>query len=619
MCGFVGVIGNRGNLPGLEALRSMRDSLMHRGPDDSGEYCDEHVVLGFRRLSIVDTSPRGHQPMSDATETLTIVFNGEIYNHLELRSELIAKGYQFRSETDTEVLLALYGQYGTDMFRYINGMFAFALYDKRKGCVVLARDRMGVKPLFYYIFRDGIAFGSELKALRPLPHFPEEINNKALGMYMRFNYVPGGTCIYSGVNKVPKGHFITVAIDKPDSPSIKKYWGLNWDVEPEQRSEEFWLNQIEELLYDAVRIRLRADVPIGTFLSGGIDSGLVTAMASRIIGRDLKTFTVGFPGEYDEQSNAEITANHLGVNSCVERVEGDELDLLPELAAHFDEPFADMSMVPTYQICKRMKEHATVILSGDGGDELFAGYPTHLVAWKMRHMDKLPDWLIGPTLKSVARLAPRASWLRRNLLRNSLPSRMRSALYQRDVCEEWQDAVLKRDFVIETEEMLSLLADAHVIGEGRTALDRTQAGDMELLLPDNMLLKVDRMSMKASVEVRSPFLDYRFAELVPRIPPALRVKHGQSKYLLRKLAERYLPREIVYGPKRGFDAPIDKWLFHDRNNRIQKRLMKEKEAIQVTKQGGLDWLWDRVKAQRVYRPAIFRLLAWKVWAEHNLT
>jgi asparagine synthase (glutamine-hydrolysing) len=342
-------------------------------------------------------------------------------------------------------------------------------------------------------------------------------------------------------------------------------------------------------------------------------------MASRVIGRDLKTFTVGFPGEYDEQSNAEITANHLGVNSCVERVEGDELDLLPELVAHFDEPFADMSLVPTYQICKRMKDHATVILSGDGGDELFAGYPTHLVAWKMRHLDNFPDWLVGPTLKSAAKLAPRASWLRRNLLRNSLPSKMRSAFYQRDVCEEWQDIVLKREFVIETEEMLNVLAAAHGIGEGRTALDRAQTGDMELLLPDNMLVKVDRMSMKASVEVRSPFLDYRFAELVPHIPPALRVKNGRSKYLLRKLAERYLPQQIVHGPKRGFDAPIDKWLFNDRNNRVQKRLMEEKEAIQVATQGGLEWMWDSVKSQRVNRPAIFRLLAWKVWAEHNLT
>lgn len=618
MCGFVGVISRTGNLPDSEQLCAMRDLLVHRGPDDAGEFIDTHVALGFRRLSIVDLSPRGHQPMHNSAGTLTIVFNGEIYNHVELRATLKADGYQFHSDTDTEVLLALYERHGTDMFRYINGMFAFALYDRSKHHVILARDRMGVKPLFYYTFRDGLAFGSELKSLQPLPHFPTAISTDALGMYMRFNYIPGGACIYSNVYKVPKGQYIMVNIDRPDAPVTSKYWEIDWNAEPEEHSEDTWINRIEELLYDAVRIRLRADVPIGTFLSGGIDSGLVTAMASQVVGKDLKTFTVGFPGVYDEQANAELTARHLGVNSCVERAEGDELDLLPELAAHFDEPFADMSMVPTYQICKKMKEHATVILSGDGGDELFAGYPTHLVAWKLRFLDSIPDSLVGPSLKTAARFFPEASWPRRNLLRNSLPSRFRSAFYQRDICEEWQNDVLRPEYVLQPGKLLKILDALHSVGMGRTSLDRAQSGDIELLLPDNMLLKVDRMSMKASVEVRSPFLDYRFAELLPRIPPRLRVKNGQSKYLLRKLAERYLPMQIVYGPKHGFDAPLDKWLFNDSKDRIRERLLKENEALKVTQRGGVERLLESINTKHVYRPAVFRVLAWKLWAEKNL-
>lgn len=619
MCGFIGVVGSGPSFPGRSQLRQMCNKLKHRGPDDGGEYFEQNVALGFRRLAILDLTANGHQPMSNHSGDIWVVYNGEIYNHLELRDEMIGLGYPFRGTSDTEVLIALYEHFGTGMFDRLNGMFAFAIYDKRKNIITLARDRLGVKPLFYWMNEGILAFASELKALKDLPGFPNRVDNTALGMYMRLMFVPGAACIYKGVKKLPPAHYIQFPLDNPFVPVIRKYWQVDWDVETERRSEKYWLDQIDELLYDAVRVRLRSDVPLGTFLSGGIDSGLITAMASRALGGQVRAFTVAFPGDpADESINAKMTADHLGISTVVEEMEGDALSLLPELAPHFDEPFADMSQIPTYQICKKMRKEATVILSGDGGDELFGGYVYHPIAWRMRHIDRIPDLIASPALKGLSRIAPEGSWLRRNGRRLSLPARMRAAFLHRDISEEWQKSVLDPTCNVSTEELISKLQEYHCLGQGRTSLDRSQAADLQLLLPDNMLVKVDRMSMKASVEVRSPFLDYRLAELIPRIPPELRVKNGQSKYLLRRLAERYLPREIVHGRKKGFDISGSQWLSGSKKEMFRKWLFEGPRHNRCLREENMKWLWNNIDKDPRYSSAVLRLAIMELWARVNL-
>lgn len=620
MCGFVGVVGHGECFPTKAQLRAMRDTLIHRGPDDMGEYFDESVAFGFRRLAILDLSPAGHQPMSNAKGTLCIVFNGEIFNHIELRDKLISQGVQFRSKSDTEVLLALYELYGTDMFQHLNGFFSFAIYDKRNNRIILARDRLGVKPLYYWNNGECLSFASELKALKEFPGFPTDINPSALGMYMRLNFVPGASCIYQDVEKLPPAHYMSISLDNPDRYTLTKYWCVNWDVDVENHSEEYWLNMIEEILYDSVSIRLRADTSIGTFLSGGIDSGLVTAIAAKITGGDIQSFTVSFPGTADdEREYAESTAKYLNISTHVEEVSGNAMSLLPELSQHFDEPFSDLSLIPTYQICNKMKGRATVILSGDGGDEMFAGYQYHPLAWKMRHFNLIPDQLLTPVMKIISRLAPDESYLARNALRIGLPSQMRDAFMQRDICEKWQNDVLRPEYYISPNEMIKTLGKKHDLGMGRTSLDRAQAGDLNMLLPDNMLVKVDRMSMKASVEVRSPFLDYRFAELIPTIPPSLRVKNGQGKYLLRKLSERYLPEQVVQGRKKGFNVSSAHWLSGSSGMLVKKIIIEESKKMDILDVKSIERLWENMNGYPRYSQAILRIYVWCLWAKKNIS
>lgn len=619
MCGFVGVVGAGVNFPSKAQLRNMRDKLIHRGPDDAGEYFENSVAFGFRRLAILDLSPAGHQPMSNEEGSLCIVFNGEIFNHVELREKLVSHGIQFKSKSDTEVLLALYEFYGTEMFQYLNGFFSFAIYDKRKNIVILARDRLGVKPLYFWNDGKNISFASELKALKELSGFPSNVDPSALGMYMRLNFVPGASCIYKGVEKLPPAHYMTFSLVNPSKYEQVKYWDINWDVDVEHHPEEYWLDMIEDILYDSVCIRLRADTSIGTFLSGGIDSGLITAIAAKITGGDVQAYTVSFPGTIDdEREYAESTAKHLNISTHVEEIDGNDMSLLPELSQHFDEPFSDLSLIPTYQICKKMKDMATVILSGDGGDEMFAGYQYHPLVWKMRYFNLLPDQLLTPVMKILSNLFPAESYLSRNALRIGLPRQMRDAFMQRDICEKWQKDLLMPEYYVSPGEIIAALGPKHDLGKGRTSLDRAQAGDLNMLLPDNMLVKVDRMSMKTSVEVRSPFLDYRFAELLPKIPPALRVKNGQGKYLLRKLSERYLPPKVTHGRKKGFNASSTYWLSGGNGELVKKYIIEESKKMDVLDMKNVDKLWENMCKYPRYSQAILRVYVWCLWANANI-
>ncbi len=408
MCGIVGVLSAEGDRVTPASFDGWRDRLAHRGPDQAATFTDRGLYLGFRRLAILDLSPAGHQPMTTPDGRFTIVFNGQIYNFEELREDLEARGVRFRSRSDTEVLLELFARDGVDCLSQLNGMFAFAIYDARERTLVLARDRLGVKPLFYFRSGRALAFASELGAIRDVPGFPRELDPVALGAYFRVGAVPDWACVYPGVRKLPPGHWIRFELDGAGGAEPTLYWDLPPVAEIDDgRSEEAWVDEIEALLFDATRIRLRADVPLGVFLSGGIDSGLVAAAAAKQRA-GLACFTVGFGGEAeDETPLAAATARRLGVR--MERLDVDlrrGMSELPAVMGHFDEPCFDTSALPTALICAEARKHLVVVLTGDAGDEVFGGYPAHVRAWRWRHLDAVPAALrrsAGALLAGIAR------------------------------------------------------------------------------------------------------------------------------------------------------------------------------------------------------------------------
>jgi asparagine synthase (glutamine-hydrolysing) len=622
MCGFIGVIERNGLTPDLSFLHGCRDMLAHRGPDAAGYYIDETTYLGFRRLAILDLSSDGDQPMCSDDEQLWVVFNGEIYNYIELRSGLEAKGYRFRSKSDTEVLLYLYREHGSQMFELLNGMFAIAIYDRREACVILARDRMGKKPLFYWAHAQGISFASELSALRSLPGFPTSFDNEALGLYLQLGWVPGWTCIYNGVKKLPPACLLRYDIrtGRMDDPQL--FWSLPATEIEDAVSEDVWVDRIESLLWDATRIRLRSDVPLGTFLSSGIDSSLITAAAASQTQGNLSALTISFPDWADDEwPIAQQTAHNLGVHAIHRELRAEGAALLPEVMGHFDEPFADVSALPTALVCRMARETLTVALSGDGGDELFAGYDSHVRAWRWRGLDTIPlAWRRSPA-HGLASFTSADSRPRRFLRRLGYPVGtwgVGSKLYP---FEDWLASCVRPEYALmanQTEHML----DEHIERWPRSApLDQAQRTDIRLYMLDDILVKVDRMSMLHSLEVRSPFLDYRMVELALRIPPSLRVRGGQNKYLLRCLARRHLPAAVVAAPKRGFGIPIRQWLFDSPYTNTFKELVSAStpSVPDPLVQGGGAALWANAETNPALLGALFRILSYRWWCEQIAT
>jgi asparagine synthase (glutamine-hydrolysing) len=561
MCGIVGIVGkdpirNRG------WLVAGRDEMRHRGPDDAGEWWspDGCVGLGHRRLSIIDLSPAGHQPMVDSSGTILIVFNGEIYNFTDLRRELLAAGHHFRSGSDTEVILEAYREWGSDCLGHLNGMFAFGLYDSRKRQLLLARDRAGEKPLFYAMDGGTLRFASELKGLMADPELVRRIEPQALDCYLSMGFIPSPHCILHGVNKLPPAHALVFDLATTQS-RVWRYWR---PPEPntlgDAQDEVSLLDQLETLLEDAVRRQLVADVPVGVLLSGGVDSSLVTAMAVRAEPK-VKTFTVRFPGhgQYDETEHARLIARHFGT----EHVELDAgevtVDLLPMLARQFDEPMVDSSMIPTYLLSRLVRKHCTVALGGDGGDELFAGYPHYnRLLWMRARLGGIPRSgrrLVATVGKAMLPLGFRGrNWLG-GLgvdMRQSLP--LVSACFDRD----WRQRLMAR------RPGWNLVAES--IREARIPrtpdlLFRTTCMDFENYLAEDILVKVDRASMLNSLEVRAPLLDYRLIEFAfGRVPSDLKATTSTRKVLLKKLAARLLPPEFDQQRKQGFSIPLASWL-----------------------------------------------------------
>lgn len=563
MCAIVG-IASRAPVSHRAWLAVGRDAMTHRGPDDAGEWwsSDGRLGLAHRRLSIIDVSPAGHQPMHDATGALTLVFNGEIYNFGELREQLIGKGHVFRSHSDTEVILAAYREWGVECLSRLNGMFAFALYDARQQAVFLARDRAGEKPLFYH--RDGgvLRFSSELKALLADPTLPRQIEPAALDCYLAMGYVPGDRCMLQGFNKLPPAHALLFDL-QTGKTKVWRYWQLpelNAALPQGPVDEAALLDELEALLEDAVRRQLVADVPVGVLLSGGVDSSLITAMAVRASSQ-VQTFTIGFPGhgKLDETEHARLIARRFGTRHTELMAEPATADLIPRLARQFDEPMVDSSMIPTFLVSQLVRQHCTVALGGDGGDELFGGYGHYSrLLWMQSRARLIPRPLRRGLSVAAGRLLPIGlkgrNWLQglRVDLHCGLP-----------LIASYFDAITRRRLMSGQDGWHSM---AEGVMKGRVPvqpdlLQRATRMDFQNYLPEDILVKVDRASMLNSLEVRAPLLDYRLIEFAfGRVPSHLKATGHDKKILLKRLTARVLPPEFDRQRKQGFSIPLAEWL-----------------------------------------------------------
>ncbi len=569
MCGIAGLF-HCGTIKPVDPARveRMTDVLTHRGPDGSGVWTAPGVGLGHRRLSIIDVAG-SPQPMQTANERLVISFNGEIYNFRELRKQLEARGLSFHTEGDTEVILAAYEQWGADCVKHLHGMFAFAIYDCKRRELFLARDRFGVKPLFYVQLSDGsVAFASELKGLLAHPLMRRDVDPMAVEDFMAWGYVPDHRSILKGVRKLPAGHTLLLQHDSP-LPQPQQYWDISFAERHKGKARDLEAELLHHL-QQAVTSRMVSDVPLGAFLSGGVDSSSVVAFMAEASRQPVKTCSIGFDvASADETSYAETVARLFGTDHNARTVSADQFDAIDTIAGMFDEPFADASALPTWRVCQLARENVTVALSGDGADEAFAGYRRQVFhAHEERLRGLLPEVVRKNVLGPLGRVYPKADWAPRPLrAKTTLLSlagsgergyaRALSVVAPEDRFGLYSpDLAGKLGSYRAEDPLLDLMAQAPV----RTGLDQAQYADLKFWLPGDILTKVDRTSMATSLEAREPLLDHRLVEFAAGLPDGLRVKGRQGKWLLKKAMERYLPDDILYRPKQGFVTPIAEWL-----------------------------------------------------------
>ncbi len=572
------------------ALRNMTDAVAHRGPDAAGYWVDREagIALGHRRLSIIDLSEAGAQPMHSSSGRYTLVFNGEIYNFRELQTELNNSGEapSWRGHSDTEVLLACIEAWGIETaLKQCLGMFAFALWDGFKRHLVLARDRLGEKPLYYGYIKDTFVFGSELKAIKAHPGFDSKISRGSIALLLRHNYIPSTHSIYEGINKLPAGTWLEIQAPLGTLSRPKPYWSYKEVVESGARSlstlsEEEITLELDSVLKDVVRSQMMSDVPLGAFLSGGVDSSTIVALMQQQSGRPVRVFSIGFEdGRFDEAKHAAAVARHLGADHTELRVTAlDALKVIPDLHSIFDEPFADSSQIPTVLLSRLTRKHVSVAMSGDGGDELFGGYNRYLlapgqwsnVAWIpspiRRNLGRIIENLPGPLMVAAQELlkmvlrrhgqSPDLAYKMANIVSKLQHARNIDDFYVL-VVSEWENA---SDVVKGSGDPKSLLDERALWPKLESPEARMMALDAITYLPDDIMVKVDRASMSASLETRAPFLDARVVEFASRIPLGLKISHGRGKRILRNVLGRYVPAAITDRPKRGFDIPIDDWL-----------------------------------------------------------
>ena len=564
MCGICGFVGN-GN---KSILINMREKMLHRGPDDAGIYLnlENQIGLGHRRLSIIDLSERGRQPMESSSGENIITYNGEVYNYLDIKKELEKNGIYFRSNTDTEVVLEAIQYWGIKAINKFHGMFAIAIWNKSKKELLLIRDRLGIKPLYYSITQSGIVFASEIKALLEHPEVPKDLNYNALDCYLKVDYIPGNRTIFKYVHKLLPAHYLTY---KQGDININKYWNLRFTKE--KRSVTSWMDELEDEILSSVKARMIADVPIGAFLSGGIDSTIILTAMARISKEPVKTFTIGFTDDmYDESQYAKFVAERNNTKSYYKIIEPQiDFDLLKRLIYQADEPLADGSLMPTYLVCKASKDYAKVILSGDGGDETFLGYEKYerFQNYELsRKKLKIPSSTRFYEIIKKLPIAKRSIMLR--YLNNSSYryAELTYGYFSKSFTDIYGDGLNFKTYLSDKESLNWLVLDEHE--SGPSALNTAQMVDYQSYLPDDILMKVDKMSMANSIEVRGPLLEHRIQELAARLPDSIKLRQGVSKFILKELLKRWnYPENFIYRMKKGF-APSNRFWFTSENKKI---------------------------------------------------
>jgi asparagine synthase (glutamine-hydrolysing) len=644
MCGIAGCVDlDRATSPQeLEhVVAQMAATLRHRGPDDKGAWVDARhgVGLAHRRLAVIDVSPAGAQPMSMADDAAVISYNGELYNFREIRKSLESEGHCFRGNSDTEVFLAAAERWGIDgALQRSNGMFALALWDRRAGVLHLARDRMGEKPLYYGWLGRTFVFGSELKALRAHPAWRQDLDRQALGEYFRLGYVPAPLSIYQGIRKLLPGTRVSLELHAGALGAPEPYWSLNdLACQPRRASGRIAdaVDELDEVLDRAVRSRMVADVPVGAFLSGGVDSSAVVALMQKSTSNPVKTFTIGFDDPaYDESANAEAVAHHLGTDHTAMRVApADCLAVIPELPAMYDEPFADWSQIPTHLVSKLARSQVTVALSGDGGDELFGGYNRYtwtLALWpRMHRMPKalrsgagkvlaaLPHAVLDPAMARLSRYLPeglrvRTPGTKLRKLAEVLPADGPEDMFLM-LTHQWQHpGQLVRGF--NGFSPTRFVRPACPLPEA----ERMMFHDSITYLPDDILVKVDRASMAVSLEARVPLLDHRVVEFAWQLPLDLRIRFGSGKWLLRQVLDRYVPPQLTDRPKAGFGMPMAAWLRGPLRDWAEDLLSRERlvhdgylEPDPVTK------AWSvHQRGRQDNEHLLWSVIAFQAWLDH---
>lgn len=614
MCGITGIVyfDNNKKVTRHE-LKAMTDTIIHRGPDDEGQFIDENVGLGFRRLSIIDLKS-GHQPLSDACDNYWITFNGEIYNFKELRCDLIKKGYSFRTKTDTEAIVHLYAEYKEKCVDHLRGMFAFVIWDKQKKELFGARDRFGIKPFYYYIDGEKFVWGSEIKAITASVNIKKDINIEALDSYFAYGYIQREQSVFKQIKKLLPGHFFKLNPFKENKLTIRQYWRIQFEPDY-SKTEQYWEGAIYETLNDAVRMRMISDVPLGAFLSGGIDSSTVVALMCMNSSNRVKTFSIGFKEDkYNELKYARQVSEMYNTDHHELIVEPESIELLPKLVKAYDEPFADSSSIPTYYVSKFAREYVTVALSGDGGDELFAGYTSYS---KMIALNKfrLNNKLIFGTLNKLIPDYMYGKGLTYYLSKDKNNIGAYFCFWKDYERRKIFNSSIKRDLKNNHAENIKLALLNSTRGN---FISRMQQLDMQTYMVDDILTKVDRASMMNSLEARVPILDHKFAELSFKIPAEFKIMGAKKKYILKKTFKDILPKDVISHKKQGFAVPLNNWFKGDLKEYAYDNLQNSKYLYDYLNPEYVSRVFkNHQKGIRDYSQKIWSLLFLNEWLKQN--
>lgn len=627
MCGICGIMTFSPSVAvAPEELRRLNDAIFHRGPDEEGFYHHEQIGMAMRRLSIIDLSS-GQQPISNEDGTLWIVYNGEIYNYLELRAELERRGHRFKTKSDTEAIVHAYEEYGVDCPSKLNGMFGFAIWDTRRRSLFLSRDRLGKKPLYYYAGRDRFIFASEMKSILQAQGVPRRISPEALDLYLTYEYVPAPHTILADLKKLPAGHSLLIKAD--GKTELRRYWDLHFRENGYHSAE---LQQgLVELLQDAVKIRLMSEVPLGAFLSGGIDSSCIVALMARAMDQPVKTFSIGFEeGSYNELHYAREIARHYRTDHKEFILRPNALELTEKLVRHLDEPLGDFSIFPTYLVSKMAREHVTVVLSGDGGDELFAGYDAYRADRMYRAYRRLPAFVRHGLVSPAAKLLPPTE--KKKGAFNKIKRFVEGTQYPEDLQHvRWMiflAAQEKRLLYGEALRAVDMQHGAHDFmrrhfqhADSQDEINRQLYVDIKTYLCDDIMVKVDRMSMAASLEARAPFLDYRVVEYAATIPSALKLRGKQTKWILKQAMAELLPPQIIKRGKEGFSIPIKNWLKQE----LRPLMLDVLSPARLQRDGFFDAAYvqrlvdEHLRGVENHSHRLWALTVFGIWHDHYLS